>query len=140
MAVTMKPQAELSRIAKDTKDHVLVSWSAQASASPVVATGGEGCWILSGDRRILDFSSQLINSNLGHEHPRVVRAIQEQAAKLCYVAPAFTNEPEATLARMLAEIAPGDLTKTLFTTGGAEALEAALKIARLYTKPHKILS
>jgi taurine--2-oxoglutarate transaminase len=81
-----------------------------------------------------------VNSNLGHGHPRVVRAIQEQAATLNYVTPAFTTEPQATLARKLADVAPGDLTKTLFTTGGTEANENAIKLARLYTGRHKILT
>src|SRR5919201_5224611 len=140
MAVTTKSGPDLGRIANDTREHVLISWSAQGQVQPLVVTGAEGVWFYSGERRILDFSSQLINSNLGHEHPRVVAAIAEQAQKLCYAAPAFTSEPQATLARMLADVAPGDRTKTLFTPDGTEAIEAAIKIARLYTKRHKILS
>ena len=140
MAVTTKAQTDISRIAKDTRDHVLISWSAQGQVQPLVVTGAEGVWFYSGERRILDFSSQLINSNLGHQHPKVVRAIKEQAEKLCYIGAAFTDEARATLARMLAEVAPGDLTKTLFTTGGTEAVESAIKMARLYTGRHKILT
>jgi taurine--2-oxoglutarate transaminase len=140
--MTLKTErgADLGRIAKDTKDHVLISWSAQGAISPLVVTGGEGCWIHSGDRRILDFSSTLVNTNLGHQHPRVVRAIQEQAERLTYSAPGFTDEPRATLARMIAERSPGDLTRTLFTTGGTEAVESAIKIARLYTGRQKIMT
>ncbi len=140
MALTTKRSADLAGIAKDTRDHVLISWSAQGKLSPVVITGAEGVWVYSGERKILDFSSQFINSNLGHGHPRVVRAIQEQAERLLYVAPSFAEENKATLARMLAEVAPGDLTKTLFTTGGAEANENAIKMARLYAGRHKILT
>ena len=140
MAVTTKAQTDISRIAKDTRDHVLISWSAQGQVQPLVVTGAEGVWFYSGERRILDFSSQLINSNLGHQHPKVVRAINEQAEKLYYIGAAFTDEARATLARMLAEVAPGDLTKTLFTTGGTEAVESAIKMARLYTGRHKILT
>ena len=140
MAVTTKSGPDLARIGKDTRDHVLISWSAQGQVQPLVVTGAEGVWFYSGERKILDFSSQLINSNLGHQHPKVVRAIQDQAEKLCYIGAAFTDEPRATLARMLADVAPGDLTKTLFTTGGTEAVESAIKMARLYTGRHKILT
>ncbi len=126
--------------AKDSREHVLVSWAAQGSAPHLVVTGAQGSWLFAGDRRILDFSSQLINVNIGHGHPKVVRAIQEQAARLSYVAPSFAEESRATLARMLAEVTPGDLTKTLFTTGGAEANENAIKMARLFTGRHKILA
>jgi taurine--2-oxoglutarate transaminase len=140
MAVTTKRSVDIAQVAKDTRDHVLISWSAQGAVSPLVVTGAEGVWFYSGERRILDFSSQLINSNLGHQHPKVVRAIQEQADRLCYIGAAFTDEARATLARMLAEVAPGDLTKTLFTTGGTEAVENAIKMARLYTGRHKILT
>ncbi|CAN5149567.1 aspartate aminotransferase family protein [soil metagenome] len=140
MAVQTERGADLARVAQDTRDHVLISWSAQGTIAPTVVTGGEGCWIHSGDRRILDFSSTLVNTNLGHQHPKVVRAIQEQAARLCYAAPGFTDEPRATLARMIAEVAPGDLAKTLFTTGGTEAIESAIKIARLFTGRQKVMT
>lgn len=141
MAVTAKgPAVDVERVKRDTREHVLISWSAQGQLAPLVVTGGEGCWILSGDRRILDFTSTLVNTNLGHQHPAVVRAIAEQAERLTYAAPGFTDEPRATLARMIAEVAPGDLTKTLFTTGGSEGIESAIKIARLYTGRHKIMT
>ncbi len=119
---------------------MLVSWSAQAGLAPLVITGAQGSWLHAGERRILDFSSGLINVNLGHGHPKVVRAIQEQAERVCYVTPTFAEESRATLARMIAEIAPGDLTKVLFTTGGSESNEHALKIARMYTGRHKVLT
>src|SRR5262245_56003287 len=98
MALTTKPGAtvDIERIKRDTRDHVFISWLAQAGLSPLVVTGGEGSWILSGDRRILDFSSTLVNTNLGHQHPKVVRAIVDQAQRLTYAAPAFTDEPRAT--------------------------------------------
>lgn len=140
MAVQTERPTDPAGIARDTKAHVLVNWSAQASAAPLPITGADGCWLHSGERRILDFSSQLVNSNLGHGYAKVVRAIQQQAETLCYVSPAFTTEAQATLADKLAEIAPGDLTKTLFTTGGTEANENAIKLARLYTGRHKILT
>jgi taurine--2-oxoglutarate transaminase len=139
MALT-EERTDLARVLADTQRHVLVNWSAQGSVSPLVITGADGVWLHSGDRRILDFSSELVNSNLGHGHPRVIRAIQEQAARLTYVTPAFTTEAQATLAKKLAEITPGDLVKTIFTTGGTEANENAIKLARLATGRHKILT
>src|SRR5919201_524404 len=140
MAVVTKRPVDPSTVARDTADHVFVSWSAQAGLKQIVITGAEGSWLHAGERRILDFSSGLINVNLGHGHPRVVRAIQEQAEKLCYVSPSFGEAGRARLGRLLAEVTPGDLTKTIFTTGGSEANEHAIKIARLFTKRHKILT
>src|SRR5437870_7358487 len=140
MAVVTKRPADPSTVAKDTADHVLVAWSAQGGIKQVVITRAEGSWLYAGERRILDFSSGLINVNLGHGHPKVVRAIQEQAERVCYVTPSFGEESRATLARLLAEVTPGDLSKTIFTTGGSEANEHAIKIARLFTKRHKILT
>jgi taurine--2-oxoglutarate transaminase len=140
MAVVTKRPIDASSVAQDTADHVLVSWSAQGGLKQIVVTGAQGSWLHSGERRILDFSSGLINVNLGHADRRVVRAIQEQAERVCYVAPSFGEESRATLARLLAEITPGDLSKTIFTTGGSEANEHAIKIARLFTKRHKILT
>src|SRR2546425_11439908 len=139
-ALATKNQGDPAAIAKDTSEHVLVSWSAQAGLKPLVITGGQGSWLHAGERRILDFSSGLINVNLGHGHPKVVRAIQEQAERACYVTPSFGEENRATLARLLSEVTPGDLSKTIFTTGGSEANEHAIKIARLFTKRHKILT
>src|SRR6059036_1473171 len=140
MALATKHQSDPAAVAKDTAEHVLVSWSAQAGLKPLVITGAQGSWLHAGERRILDFSSGLINVNLGHGHPKVVRAIQEQAQRVCYVTPSFGEESRATLARLLAEVAPKGLTKTIFTTGGSEANEHAIKIARMFTRLHKILT
>lgn len=131
------------RVKEDSAKHVLVSWAAQkpANTNPVVVNEAQGCWFWDDSgKRYLDFSSQLINSNLGHQHPKVVAAIKEQAEKLCFIGPNFQNEARATLARMLAERTPGDLTKTLFTNGGAEANENAMKMARAFTGRQKIIS
>jgi taurine--2-oxoglutarate transaminase len=91
-------------------------------------------------KRYLDFASQLVNTNVGHQHPKVVKAIQEQAAKLTFASPSMATEPRGLLGKKLAEITPGDLKKTFFTLGGAEANENAIKIARFYTGRHKILA
>lgn len=136
-------QVNAKHVNEDSAKHVMVSWAVQkaANADPLVVSEAKGCWFWDSDgKRYLDFSSQLVNSNLGHQHPKVVAAIKEQAEKLCYIGPNFQNEARSTLARMLAERAPGDLTKTFFTNGGAEANENAIKMARAYTGRHKVIT
>ncbi|GIJ46387.1 putative aminotransferase [Virgisporangium aliadipatigenens] len=126
---------------RDDRAHVFHSWSAQRALAPAVVAGGEGAWFWDeAGRRYLDFSSQLVNLNLGHQHPTVVRAIQEQAATLCTVAPTFANPARSEAARLIAEIAPGDLRHVFFTNGGTEANEHAVRMARHTTGRHKILA
>ena len=117
-----------------SKEFTFFSWSVQGQTNPIPVVKAEGVyfWDARG-KRYLDFASQLVNANIGHQNPRVVRAIQEQAAQLTFVAPGMTTEPRALLGKKLAEITPGDLKKTFFTLGGAEANENAIKIARFYT-------
>jgi taurine--2-oxoglutarate transaminase len=124
-----------------SKEFTFFSWSVQGETNPIPVVKAEGVyfWDARG-KRYLDFASQLVNANIGHQNARVVKAIQEQAAKLVFVAPGLTTEARALLGRKLAEITPGDLKKTFFTLGGAEANENAIKIARFYTGRHKILS
>jgi taurine--2-oxoglutarate transaminase len=103
--------------------------------------GAEGSYVWDADgRRYLDFSSQLVNVNIGHQHPKVVAAIQEQAARLCTVAPQHANDQRSEAARLIAELAPGDLNKVFFTNGGADAIENAVRMARLHTGRHKVLT
>src|SRR5438046_10407337 len=120
---TLEQNTELGRrIVEDAKRHVLYSWSVQDAISPIAVAGGEGrdFWDYDGNR-YLDFASQLVNVSIGHQHPKVVAAIKEQAEKLCTIGPPMATEPRSTLARMLAEITPGDLQMSFFTNGGAEA-------------------
>src|SRR5438876_12387547 len=114
-ALATKNQGDPAAIAKDTSEHVLVSWSAQAGLKPLVITGAKGSWLHAGERRILDFSSGLVNVNLGHGHPKVVRAIQALAERLCFVPPSSGEDSRAELARLVAEATPGELTKPLVT-------------------------
>ncbi len=121
--------------------HVLHTWSTQARISPFVVAGSEGRHFWGADgRRILDFASLVVNANLGHQHSRVVEAIAAQAHRLCATAPAMTDASRARLAGLLAEVTPGDLTMSLLTSGGAEATENAIKLARWYTGRHKIVA
>jgi len=121
--------------------HVFHSWSAQALLDPVVIAGASGArfWDESGTTW-LDFSSQLVNVNIGHQHPKLVAAIKEQADKLCTVAPGFANDARSEAARLIAELAPGDLEKVFFTNGGAEATENAMRMARMHTGRNKVLT
>jgi taurine--2-oxoglutarate transaminase len=130
-----------SSVRADDRAHVFHSWSAQGLIDPLPIAGAEGShfWDYSG-RRYLDFSSQLVNVNIGHQHPRLVEAIQRQAAQLCTVAPFFANDKRGEAARLIAELAPGDLNRVFFTNGGAEANENAVRMARLHTGRHKVLS
>ncbi|MFW0794973.1 aspartate aminotransferase family protein [Gordonia sp. CPCC 205515] len=123
------------------RKHVFHSWSAQAKINPMTITATDGCYVWDGDgNRLLDFSSQLVNTNIGHQHPKVVAAIAEQAAKLCTVAPQHVNEARSEAARLIAERTPGDLNKIFFTNGGADANEHAVRMARLHTGRRKVLS
>lgn len=123
------------------KRYTFFSWSVQNQVNPIPVVRAEGVYFWDADgKRYLDFASQLVNSNIGHQHPRVVKAIQDQAAQLTFVAPGLASEPRGRLGQKLAEITPGDLSKTFFTLGGAEANENAIKISRFYTGRQKILA
>jgi taurine--2-oxoglutarate transaminase len=121
--------------------HVFHSWSAQGALDPMVVIKADGShvWDAQG-HRLLDFTSQLVFTNMGHQHPRIVAAIQEQAAALCTVAPAAANGTRSEAARLIAAHTPGDLDRVFFTNGGAEANEHAIRMARLHTGRPKVLS
>jgi taurine---2-oxoglutarate transaminase len=123
------------------KEYTFFSWSVQASTNPIPISRAEGIYFWDSDgKRYIDFSSQLMNMNIGHQHPKVIKAIQEQAARLCYAHPGMATEPRGNLGRKLAEVAPGNLKKTFFCLGGAEANENAIKISRFYTGRNKIMA
>jgi len=122
-------------------EHTFFTWSAQGKISPIPVTRAEGVyfWDASG-KRYLDFNSMTMCVNIGHGDRRVIEAIIRQAQELPYAAPGMTSKPRALLGRLLAEIAPGDMDRFLFTLGGADANENAIKLARAYTGRHKILA
>jgi taurine--2-oxoglutarate transaminase len=122
-------------------DRRLYPWTAQGSLAPLTITSARGSWFVdeSGGRH-LDLGGQLAYMNVGHGHPRVVEAIRRQAGELPVIGPNFANRPAARLAEMLAEVTPGDLDRTFFTSGGAEAIEYAIRIARQSTGRHKIVT
>jgi taurine--2-oxoglutarate transaminase len=139
---TVEAKPEIGqRIKQDARQYVLHSWSVQNAVDPLPIAGAEGCWFWDYDgNRYLDFASQLVNVSIGHQHPKLIAAIKEQAERLCTIGPPMATEPRSTLARLLAEVTPGNLTMSFFTNGGAEANENAIKLARWYTGRHKIVA
>ena len=134
-----KTQSE--EIIKDNLDYTLFSWSRQKGLKPLAIEKAEGVYLYDYDgNRYIDFSSGLINVNIGHGDQRVTQAVMKQMQEVTYVTPSCVTKARGDLGKKLAEIAPGNLTKTLFTTGGAEAIENAIKLARLYTGRHKIIA
>jgi taurine--2-oxoglutarate transaminase len=130
-----------ARIVEDAKEFVLYSWSVQDKIDPIAVAGAEGRYFWDYDgKRYLDFASQLVNVNIGHQHPRIVAAIKEQADRLATIGPPMASESRSQLGRLLAEVTPGDLSMSFFTNSGAEANENAIKLARMYTGRHKIVA
>ena len=144
--MTMTPTTTASLTGADivalSKKHTISEWAVQGAVDPIPVERAEGIYFYTPEgKRYIDFNSQLMSVNIGHSDPRVVKAIQEQAAKLCYVTPGgMTTEPRARLGAKLAELTPGDIDVFFFTNGGAESVENAFKIARAYTGRYKILS
>ncbi|MCL2540915.1 MAG: aspartate aminotransferase family protein [Nocardioidaceae bacterium] len=133
---------DLDRLTLDLdRDHVFHSWSAQAHLAPVPIAGGRGTrvWDHAG-RTYLDFSSQLVNVNIGYGHPAVVAAIQEQAATLATIGPATANLTRGEAARRITDRAPAGMDKVFFTNGGADAVENAIRMARRHTGRDKVIS
>ncbi len=122
-------------------DHIFHSWSYQPTESPKRIVSAKGVRFRDENgKQFLDFSSCFVSHNIGHQDQRVVDAICEQAQTLCSFAPVFSTKPRALLSKILADITPGDLSRTFFTLGGTEANEAAVKICHQYTGRQKILS
>lgn len=140
--MTPQPNPQVGAAVKAAdRAHVFHSWSAQELIDPLAVAGAEGSyfWDYEGNR-YLDFTSGLVFTNIGYQHPKVVAAIQEQAATMTTFAPAFAVEARSEAARLIAERTPGDLDKIFFTNGGAEAVENATRMARLHTGRPKVLS
>ena len=141
-AVHALPDADAeAQVRADDRGHVFHSWSAQALIDPLPVAAGEGStfWDYQGNA-YLDFSSQLVNLNLGHQHPDLVAAIQQQAGRLATIQPSMANDVRGELARLVSEVAPDGFEKVFFTNGGAEAVEYAVRMARQATGRRKVLS
>lgn len=123
------------------REHVFFSWSVQNTINPLTAVKSAGVYFWDADgKKYLDFSSQLMNVNAGHGNQKIIQAIKDQLDRLAFVYPGIATEPKGKLGQLLAEITPGDLTKSFFALGGAEANENAIKMAKLATGRHKIIA
>lgn len=128
-------------ILQENLDHTLFSWSKQGGLNPLLIERGEGVYLYDYDgNKIIDFSSGLMNVNIGHGNQRVTRAVVDQMNKVSYVTPGCATEIRGQLGKKLAELCPGDLNKAFFTVCGASGIENAIKLARLYTGRHKIIT
>jgi taurine--2-oxoglutarate transaminase len=130
-----------NEIIQNNLDYTLFSWAKQGGLNPINASYAEGSYIYDREgKRYLDFSSQLMNVNIGHGNQRITDAVVKQMKEVSYVYPGMATDVRGRLGKKIAEITPGNLTKTFFTLGGAEAIENAIKLARMYTGRHKIIT
>ena len=123
------------------RKYVFHSWSAQGQISPLPVAGGKGAYFWDFDgKKYLDFSCQLVFTNIGFQHPKVIDAIKKQADVLATVAPQVANDVRSEAAKRIVELAGSKFAKVFFTNGGADGIENAIRMARLFTGRHKILS
>ncbi len=128
-------------IIQDNMDYTLFSWSKQGGLNPMNLEKAKGVYLWDRDgKKYIDFSSQLMNVNIGHGNQRITEAVSRQMQELSFVYPGATTKVRGELGKKIAEITPGNLTKTFFTLGGAEAIENSIKIARMFTGRSKIIT
>ena len=133
--------SEANQIVTDSEDYTLFSWSKQKGTNPIAVKYAEGVYLYDYDgNRIIDFSSGLINMNIGHGNQRITEAVVRQMQEVACVTPSCVTKARADLGKKLSEICPGDLNKSFFTICGATSIENGIKLARLYTGKHKILT
>jgi taurine--2-oxoglutarate transaminase len=136
-----KTISESTEIIQNNLDYTLFSWSKQKGIAPIAIKYAEGVYLYDyDDNRIIDFSSGLMNVNIGHGNQRITNAVVKQMQEVSYVTPSCVTKVRGELGKKLAAICPGDLNKAFFTLCGATSIENAIKLARLYTGKHKILS
>ena len=139
--MAVKQSITSAEVAELNRRYTFFDWSRQSAVNPLSIERAEGIYLYDFDgKRYMDFNAQLMNVNIGYQHPKVVQAIKDQAERLCYVSPRMATLPRGELGRLLAEVTPGDLSKSFFTLGGTEATDHAIKIARLVTGRQKIVS
>lgn len=137
----MSKEPTTQEILQNNSDYTLFSWSKQAGLSPIAVERGEGVYLYDTEgKRYIDFSSGLMNVNIGHGDQRVTDAVVKQMQKISYVTPSCVTEIRGELGKKVAEISPETLNKTLFTVCGATAIDNAIKLARMYTGRHKIIA
>ncbi len=134
-------KTDTKKIIQDNQDYTLFSWSKQKGTNPIAVKYGEGVYLYDYDgKKYIDFSSGLMNVNIGHGDQRVTKAVMEQMQEISYVTPSCVTKARGDLGKKLAEICPGDLNKAFFTVCGATSIENSIKLARLYTGRHKIIT
>jgi taurine---2-oxoglutarate transaminase len=139
--MSTKTVSASQEIIQDNSDYTLFSWSKQKGTNPIAVKYGEGVYLYDYDgKRYLDFSSGLMNVNIGHGNQRVTDAVVRQMQEVAYVTPSCVTKVRGDLGKKLAQLCPGDLNKAFFTLCGATSIENGIKLARLYTGRHKILS
>jgi taurine--2-oxoglutarate transaminase len=139
--MSTKTISEAQEIIQDNMDYTLFSWSKQKGIAPIAVKHAEGVYLYDYDgKRYIDFSSGLMNVNIGHGNQRVTDAVVKQMQEVSYVTPSCVTKVRGELGKKLAEICPGDLNKAFFTLCGATSIENGIKLARLYTDRHKILT
>ncbi len=128
-------------VIQNNMDYTMFSWSKQKGHSPIAVKHAKGVYLYDyDDKKIIDFSSGLMNVNIGHGDQRITEAVVKQMQEVSYVTPSCVTKARGELGKKLAEICPGDLNKAFFTLCGSSSMENAIKLARLYTGRHKILS
>src|ERR671912_596957 len=133
--------SESQEIIRDNMEYTLFSWSKQKGIAPIAVKYGQGVYLYDyDDKRYIDFSSGLMNVNIGHGNQRITEAVIRQMQEVSYVTPSCVTKIRGELGKKLAEICPGDLNKAFFTLCGATSIENGIKLARLYTGRHKILT
>jgi taurine--2-oxoglutarate transaminase len=133
--------SETKNIVDQNLEYTLFSWSKQHGQNPIAVKHAEGVYLYDYEgNKIIDFSSGLMNVNIGHGNQRITEAVMRQMKEVSYVTPSCVTKVRGELGKKLAEICPGDLNKSFFTLCGATSIENAIKLARLYTGRHKILS
>lgn len=141
MATVTDKISETKEIIQNNLDYTLFSWSKQAGLNPIAVKNAESVYLFDYDgKKYIDFSSGLMNVNIGHGNQRITEAVVRQMQEVSYVTPSCVTKARGDLGKKLAEICPGDLNKAFFTVCGASAIENAIKLARLDTGRHKILT
>lgn len=141
MSSVIEPLSETKDIIQNNLEHTLFSWSKQGGLNPIAVKNGEGVYLYDYDgNKFIDFSSGLMNVNIGHGNQRITDAVVRQMQEVAYVTPSCVTKARGDLGKKLAEICPGDLNKAFFTVCGASSIENAIKLARLFTGRHKILT
>ncbi|RYY39520.1 MAG: aminotransferase class III-fold pyridoxal phosphate-dependent enzyme [Chitinophagaceae bacterium] len=141
MDTALDTRTESQQIVQDNLDYTLFSWSKQKGQNPLAIKYAEGVYLYDyDDNRVIDFSSGLMNVNIGHGNQRITEAVMKQMQEVAYVTPSCVTKARGELGKKLAEICPGDLNKAFFTLCGATSIENALKLARISTGRHKIIT